>query len=445
MKWLKEDVASKWREEGQRYATGVNQFVHKGLTDGWDKAGNEPAEDTRSALAAKVYKMIRGANEQGQLAELRAQLPAATWPLSGHFQKEMQAVRGIQFISDDEVVFSTGSPWEDNAVVTVHKDVISVFKEFSLVGASPDNQLCALAGKQGITILQSMNSTLQGEVIAELTWRELNGTIQALDPDFPVLNIDSLDQELPLEEVIPFNGGQALLLVTSQGIFLARQAGDEPWGVKLLHPDLEEYKEDEMDSIEIDMAHGDVSPDGRWIALGSQGSDHLLYDITTGQVHSFNTESSYPHYAIFTKDQRSVWYNACHFYNGATIAVSLEHAEAGEFPAPAEQDYPVVNEEARVYAAVALESGVVIGDAYGYLRLIDAEGQELWRYYAGSTISGLAVNRDETLLAVGTYGGMLHILDLRSTERSGYEITTGTVREVKRIIAWKNQDKPLWW
>lgn len=443
MKWLEDEIAAKWREEGERYAHDINQFVHKGLTDGWDQAGNEPAEDTRSVLAAKVYKMIRRANEQGELAELRAQLPAATWPLERQFQKEMQAVRGIHFISDDEVVFSTGSPWESNTVVTVKQEALSVFDAYSLVGASPDNQFHALAGKQGITIMQSMNSALQGEVIAELTWRELNGKIQALDPDFSVLNLDSLEQELPLEEVIPFNGGQALLLVSSQGIFLARQAGEEPWGVKLLHPDLEEYKEDEMESIEIDMAHGAVSADGRWIALGSQGSDHLLYDITTGQVHSFNTESSYPHYATFTKDQRSVWYNACHFYNGATLAVSLEHAEAGEFPA--EQDYPVVNEEARVYAAAALEDGVVIGDAYGYLRLIDAEGQEVWRYYAGSTISGLAVNRDETLLAVGTYGGMLHILDLQATERSGYEITSGTVREIKRIIAWKSQNKPLWW
>ncbi|WP_405106664.1 hypothetical protein MHH28_25380 [Paenibacillus sp. FSL K6-1217] len=443
MKWLEGDVAAKWRKEGQRYAAGVNQYVHKGLTEGWDNAGNEPAEDTRGAHAAKIYKMIRRANEHKELAELREQLPAATWPLAGHFQHEMQAIRGIHFISDDEVVFSTGSPWENNAVMAVQEDVISVFKEFSLVGASPDNQFYALAGTQGITILQSMNSALQGEVVAELSWRELNGTIQALDPDFTVLNIDRLDQELPLEQVIPFNGGQALLLVTSQGIFLVEHSPEKPLNVKLLHPDLEEYKEDELEHIGIDMAHGAVSPDERWIAYGSQGSDHLLYDTTTGQVHLFNPESSYPHYTLFTKDQRSVWYNACHFYNGATLAVPLEHLEVGK-PA-ADQEYPVVNEEARVYAAAALKDGVVIGDAYGYLRLIDTEGQELWRYYAGSTISGLAVNRDETLLAVGTYGGMLHFLDLHASARSDYEITTGTVREVKRIIAWKKQDIPLWW
>lgn len=49
------------------------------------------------------------------------------------------------------------------------------------------------------------------------------------------------------------------------------------------------------------------------------------------------------------------------------------------------------------------------------------------------------------MLAVGTYGGMLHFLDLHAAERSDYEITTGTVREMKRIIAWKNQNEPLWW
>lgn len=217
MNWLQDEQAAKWREEGQRYARDVNQFVHKGLTEGWDKAGNEPAEDTRGALAAKIYKMIRGANERGEIAELRAQLPAATWPLSGHFQKEMQAIRSIHFISDDAVVFSTGTPWEKKAVVAVHKDVISVFGEYSLVGASPDNQFYALAGTQGITIMHSMNSTLQGTVVATLSWRELNGTIQALDPDFPVLDIESLDQALPLEQVIPFNGAGRYCLLRARG------------------------------------------------------------------------------------------------------------------------------------------------------------------------------------------------------------------------------------
>lgn len=56
LKWLQDEHAAKWREEGQRYASDVNQFVHKGLTEGWDKAGKEPAEDTRGASPPKSIR-----------------------------------------------------------------------------------------------------------------------------------------------------------------------------------------------------------------------------------------------------------------------------------------------------------------------------------------------------------------------------------------------------
>ena len=78
-------------------------------------------------------------------------------------------------------------------------------------------------------------------------------------------------------------------------------------------------------------------------------------------------------------------------------------------------------------------------------RLIDTQGQEIWRHFVGSTISALAVDNEEKRLAVGTYGGMLHFIALDAPERSEYEIGTGAVREIKRILAWKNQDKLLWW
>lgn len=441
MKWLQEDLAAEWRKEGKRYAGDINQFVHKGITEGWDSVEEEPAQDERPALASQIYEMIQGANEQNEVVELRDVLPAATWPLAEHFKDDMQAIRSIHFLNQDEVVFSTGSSWENNAVVTVQQDEIRVFNEYSFVGASPDNQFYALSGNKGIKIIKSMDCTLQGELIAEFSWLELNGHIQALSSDFSILESNELDRELALEEAIPFHEGKSLLLVTRHGVFFVQQASELT--VTILHPDLEEYKSYEIEHIYVDMPHGAVSKEGRWIAFGSQSSEHLLYDVTTKQTHSLYPNSSYPHYSVFTKDQRHVWYNSCHFYNGDTIAVSLEQVEAGK--TSNDQEWPSMNDEARVYAAVALEDGIVIGDAYGYLRLINAQGQEIWRQFVGSTISALAINKDESMLAVGTYGGMLHFLDLHASERSEYEIGTGTIREIKRIIAWKNQDKPLWW
>ncbi|MFE3575524.1 PQQ-binding-like beta-propeller repeat protein [Lysinibacillus sp. NPDC059133] len=62
----------------------------------------------------------------------------------------------------------------------------------------------------------------------------------------------------------------------------------------------------------------------------------------------------------------------------------------------------------------------------------DYEGNKLWRYYVSGTISGMALNSDETTLLVGTYNGMLHIIDLTSTEPSPYEISTSSIRESYR-------------
>lgn len=441
MKWLQEDIAAMWRTEGKRYAGDINEYVHKGITEGWDSVKEEPSEDERSALASKIYAMIQGANEQNDIEQLRSLLPSATWPLVQQYKDKMQAIRSIHFLNQDEVVFSTGSSWEDNAVVTVQQDEIRVFQEYSFVGASYDNQFYALLGNTGIKIIKSMDCHLQGELIAEYSWLELNRQIQALCSDFSILDPATLDCELAVEEAIPFHDGKSLLLVSGEGIFYVQHA--QEMTVTMLHPDLEEYKEYDMENIHIDMPHGAVSNDGKWIAFGSQSSDHHLYDVTTGQTHSFYPNSSYPHYSVFSKDQQHIWYNACHFYNGDTIAVSLDQVEAGEIGK--DHEWPIMNEEARVYAAVALEEGIIIGDAYGYLRLINAQGEEIWRHFVGSTITSLAVTADEQRLAVGTYGGMLHYLDLHASCRSEYEIGTGTVREVKRIVAWKNQDRPLWW
>lgn len=141
----------------------------------------------------------------------------------------------------------------------------------------------------------------------------------------------------------------------------------------------------------------------------------------------------------FTINRGSVWFNACHFYNGDTISVPLHAVETGAF----EEGLPV-NEEMRVYGGVALKEGGILGDAYGYLRLIDHEGKEIWRYFVGNTISGLRTTPDENHLLVGTYGGMLHRINLASGIRDEYSIGTASICETERWKFWKNRE-PLHW
>ena len=108
------------------------------------------------------------------------------------------------------------------------------------------------------------------------------------------------------------------------------------------------------------------------------------------------------------------------------------------------EDWPIMDEIARVYASVEIPEGMVLGDAYGYLKCIDKKGQEVWRHFVGSTICSLALSPDQSRLAVGTFGGMVHILDLHADQMDDYSIGTGTLREVERFVVWRGE-QPLRW
>lgn len=437
MNWLNQEAAAAWRSEGHRYAREINEYVRLGMESGWDKKLKEPENDSRSKLAADVWKMIREANKAGEVEQLRQELPAATWPLVDSYREDTQAIKSISFVGESSVIFRAGTSWEEGAVYTAGKHGICKMPELSLVGRSVQGSVYALVGPDDIRLIRKPDVQLQGEELAVFPWSTIKRQLKEEMPNLETL----ADCERPdqiIEEVIPFSDGSGLLLVSSEGIYLIGKDRTQ-----LLHPSASELEENEMDNTSIAMAHGSVSPDERWLAFGSQSSDHLLLDRSTGKVHSIYPESSYPHYSVFTHDGQQAWFNSCHFYNGSTIRVPLDEVLSGA--SDKREEWPLAEDGARVYAAGVLSDGVVLGDAYGYLRMIDVEGAELWRHFVGSTISGMAVSDDEGVLAVGTYGGMLHLLDLRAESMDEYSIGTGTIRELGRYVVWKSEAEPLRW
>lgn len=437
MSWLNHEMAAKWRQEGKRYAADVNEFVRVGMESEWQQEQSEPNQDERPKMAKDIFRMIQEANQAGEMEQLRREIPAASWPLTPAFKEALQAVRPIAFVNGgNKVILHAGNPRERGTIYVTGKDRILQIPGLHRVGCSPDGTYFALVDGQGIRIVRQPDLNLQGEETAHFQWKDIQGRLKASIPDLECLGDEEHPEDI-LDEVIPFGDGQRLLLVCGYGVYLL--AGDQ---VELIHPKASERRKLELEDTIVDMAHGAVSRDGRWIAYGSQMSEHMLMDLSDKTVHTLEPSSSYPHYALFSKDDLDVWYNACHFYNGATIQVSIAEVEQGL--AQNKEEWPMMNEEMRVYAATALTQGSILGDAYGYLRLIDREGRELWRYFVGSTISGLAVTPDESMLAVGTYGGMLHLIDLQSGTKDEYSIGTAPIHETARWVIWRNYE-PLRW
>lgn len=436
MTWLDAETAAFWRTEGKRYAQEINEYVRKGMETDWAVEMPEPKEDARNTVADQVVRMIREANAAGETARLREELPPATWPLTGAFEKKIQAIREIVFLDNRTVAFTSGSAYEDGCVHVAGPEGIETYPSVRMIGVSPGGGVYALVDETGIRVTESLNGRLEGKERFRWTWDAIQERIRAAAEGIETLG----NAERPVyavDRVIPLAGSETLLLIGAWGVYRVEHERAE-----LLHPTVAELKEMEMEDSRIDMQHGAVSPDERWAAFGNQGSNHHLLNLETGKTYEFYPISSYPHYSLFTEDGREAWFNACHFYNGSTLRISLEEAVLPG--AEQKEDWPVAEDEARVYAAAAWNGGVLVGDAYGYLRRVSQDGEPEWRHFLGSTISGMAVSPDRRTLAVGTYGGMLHLLDLTSQEMDEYSIGTGTLRETLRVVVWRGE-KPMVW
>ncbi|CAI6056887.1 hypothetical protein PAECIP112173_01626 [Paenibacillus sp. JJ-100] len=433
MDWLNTEVAEKWRSEGKRYASQINAFVHQ-MLQGEHPDESELTDDARDSISHKVINMVQQANLQDDVERLRVELPAATWPLSNHFQDSMQPVQAVCYLNEDTVLCNTGLFSNLGQVYTLDQRGWWRSPDDTFAGCSSNGDYVALANGEGVRVLRKPGRRLEGEQVAFYRWEGIQNQIKAVLPEVESL-VDSVHPEWKLEKLIPLDQGQKLLLQSQYGIYLIEQEK-----VTILHPDVAEIVEHGFEVTLISMGHAAVSVDDRWIAWGSQMSSHIVLDRETNTMYEVQPESSYPHCVTFSGDSEVVWFNACHFYNGVTIQVHLANIVSSE----QEEQWPIMDENARVYAMVETEEGMVIGDAYGYLYCINREGQELWRHFVGSTIYSLAVSAGKSKLAVGTYGGMLHILDLHSESMDEYGIGTGTLREQERYIMWREQD-PLRW
>ncbi|MGG3926415.1 hypothetical protein ABET51_10455 [Metabacillus fastidiosus] len=435
MTWLNKDIAKKWRLEGERYASDVNAFVHKGLSLGWDQVDERDLmEDRRTELADPVFNMIIEANKAGDLALLREELPPATWPLAANFQNRMQAVKSVFFINDKAIVFRGGSTWEDGYVYVATSKGTKHFEQYTLVGRSPNREMYAFVDEKGISTMKKVDENLNGEQIHHFSWEFIEKRIKKLN--IPI----SLTDEFPhhqLTEVIPFSSGRKVILISSSGTFLVTAEQ-----LTVLDPDpkaIEEWvKEDDLGDLEITMEHAALSYDEKWIVCGSQSSSHLIYDHAGKFISELYPDSSYPHFSWFTSDSKKVICNSCHFYNGISFAAPLTNLKS-------EEEFPLIDDNSRVYAATAREGEVYFGDAYGYVRAASDDGSFLWQYFVGGTIAGMDISSDGKWLAVGTYSGMLHLIELNIEERDLYTISTANHKEKARWIVWKNTNDIYRW
>ncbi|KFF24158.1 hypothetical protein [Chryseobacterium vrystaatense] len=407
-------IQEEWFSKGEQYATEINEMVDFGEKNGWENWKGKEPEDTRSNLAEAVFNLLKTANQNGDTESFRADFPPAHTPIIPLFENRSQSIEQLHFISDQKIVFMTGTSYEKRqAYLLDHGQVTALDENIQAIGKSKQRHVFAIANSEKISVYQDWD----GELINEF---------QLMQP-----------LEAGITDLIPFNDGSKVLLVTSFGMYLISKKEE-----KLIHPINENNEEDW--TPDIDMENATISNDNSYIVVGDQSYDHRILDPEGHTVGSVGAQSSYPHFCLFAKDDSQLITNSCHFYNGITIGINSDKYMGADIEAYTESDdYTVIDEEMRVYAGTATEDYYILGDAYGYIKAFDKKGNKLWRHFLGSTISGMTLSDDGKTLWVGAHSGILHQLKLDQGRRDTHTIGNGNHYEEFRLLIWK--DEPQIW
>lgn len=355
-----------------------------------------------------------------------------------------QSIPTLCVLPDGAILARIGESYEDGKVVHIQGDTVATVEGVWHFGRCPGRRYFAVATAQGVDI----HDGWQGPRVAACPWpKGTEGTPQGFEmapraaPPIPT-------------QLIPFPDGHRALLVASDGVFvLGEQTSTRllPTEEQMrehfqwLRDKCEKDEDEEALSASLSMEHGAISPDGKLIAVGAQDGLHYVFDERLDCIARIGPHGEYPHHTAFSADGLTVAFNACHFYNGATIAVPIAMLAGWQSNHYDEVDgLTVIEPGARVYASVSRGDEFILGDAYGYLRAVSHDGEHRWQHFIGSTIGALDLSADGRTLVASTCAGFVSIIDL-DAGRQPYQIGDGGHFEQRRWLFWKDEALPLAW
>lgn len=408
-------IQKEWNLKGEKYATEINQMMDFGETNGWENWKGKEPKDGRKHLADKVLELLRKANTENKVEEFRKNFPPAHTPFIKYFEEKGQTIEQIHFIEQEKIVFLIGTAYQKRqAYILNDTKVIKLEEQIDAIGKSKKGNVFAIQTGNKIVTTKGW----QGKIIAEFLIKE---------------NANS-----EITQLIPFNDGLKILSITSEGIYLMDKLQE-----KLIHPELD--LDDEDLGAYIDMEHATLSNDNQFIAAGDQCSLHSIFTSNGKLIGEIEPYSAYPHFCLFSKDDSQLIMNSCHFYSGVTISVpASELSDLTTEPYEESDTFEVLEDGMRVYCGIAYDDFYILGDAYGYIRAIDKQGNLKWRYFLGSTIGGIAISDNGTILWVASCSGMIHKLRLGKGYRDKHVIGNGNHYEDFRLIFWKDEAVMKW-
>ena len=453
---------SKWNEIGRKVAThdcAELEAFHKGKS-------KEPklSEDTRdSAMAEAVLNEVIALNLAGRGNEARSKFDPAHTPFIPELEKGGRGLTCCAILGQEDYLIQQGTTYQEGTTWRIVGDKVHEVSDIATFAWSRNRLFFAVAYRDGSFAVGTHFGDPKAERIPAIPGSAFvpNDLPDDCSAKFAVPTNNHAYSRISISD----DGTKLLLCDEERGVMLLVRAKSE-WQCRLLFPSFElgveeqmrEFWEDDDDFTPFfDMIHAALSPDGRFVALGTQDDRHHLLSLTEdGQSSVFahlGYLSEYPHNACFSNDSKSVALNSCHFYNGVTFASELDVVR-GLTTEPYEQHalQCVLNDYLRVYASGYLPSsmsgykeGAFLLAGSGFAACVAHDGKLIWELGFGSSAGAVDVCQSTGLVLIASYSGMLHILDPSQKQSpaifSGYNVP----KEISRWVFWDRLENPIAW
>ncbi|HEY4179559.1 MAG TPA: hypothetical protein VGM90_22115 [Kofleriaceae bacterium] len=456
----RDDLAHKWNEIGRAHFTAYSDALAKLY------AGEQvelDAKDPRTqADGDAVVEHVIALNKAGEGERVRVLFDPAHAPLMGWITSNEAQLGHVAMMGADDILVRHGSPWQKGAV-TYHLHGSRATQMPDMLGfrRSRNRDHIVVARGDGLYFYDAREGVagLGRAPRAKLPWPPMStlkpaGMSAEQEAEWAENQDD--DKQLLVEHLhISDDGLRVVMTAYRQGILLASlHPGHAPW--TLLHPNLSEpwSRPGAGYARAGDMTHADISRDGTRIAFGSQDSSHFTATINErGEVEHYTTIgtlSEYPHDACFSDSGKSVAFNSCHFYNGATICFTWDGNKGKELGSYGEHaEAPCIDGNLRVYASCFVPADVVSaitgakadGGAFvlagsGIMRIVAGGKGMIAVQGFGSSASAIDYDEDEKRLVLTSYSGYVHVYDPFQAEEPGRIDGVKARKETARWALW---------
>ena len=432
------ELAEKWNASGRSYITELNKVIAESR-EGQKEPKRWPKDSRTVEQARLVISLVEDEERKGRWSAENPVVDRAHEPFIDMLGDVCQNLSFVTILGTDEFLVRLGTAYQPGPTMHVRGSQVAERPDILAVARSRNREMLLLAQEQGFSVAKS----LDGEPIARFPWPD-GVTPGAID----IVQVSD-------------DGCTIAFVAFDSAVWLGQASGaDSIWTcvyptVSFLEKTKDERDEDDEDYPWGDaMMHCGLSPDGNFIAYGSQCYGHFIDCIVgmgkTQHWAEIGYQSEYPHYACFSDDSKFVALNSCHFYHGATVCVRLADVEGKKTNLYEEDEHaPIIDDQLRVYAATWLPPGEKHGGGFAlagasYLNIVSTVGAVLSANYFGSTASSIDYCPKTGILAVASYSGFLHLFVPSQAADEGKAIGYRPIHEQYRWVFWRDRPPFRW-